>query len=252
MFVPVKKLPSFLSNYFSWMIKHRVRCFIVLILAVTAFIYFKPQKFADLWLTRDQQGQILFNFGHYKQAAVIFSDTRWQAYSLYGAELFQQSATLYNQYTRPDDVLARANSLAHDRRYVKARNLYQKILDLDENNQAALNNIKIVQAIIDDVNRLSESQKEEGDSSKELGDEPQTGDGADKNQARIKQVEQLSAEQLLLDPKLNEMWLRQVQKDPARFLAQKFYMQNQQKQKSLPVSNVTQDSNYNDKGSEHD
>ncbi|MEY8213828.1 MAG: tetratricopeptide repeat protein [Colwellia sp.] len=220
-------------------------------LSVTVFIYLKPQKFIDLWLTRDQQGQILFNFAHYEKASAIFNDTRWQAYSLYGAEKFEQSATLYNQYSLPDDILSRANALAHDRRYVKARDLYQSILDNDGNNKGALNNIKIVQEIIDEVNLMSESQKtEDGDSVKELGDEPKTGDGAEKKEARKQKVDQLSAEQLLLDPKLNEMWLRQVQKDPARFLAQKFYMQNERKEKIPPVNKVKQ--NNSKKDSEND
>lgn len=238
------KLVPFLPTSLSWFKKNHVKCFVLLIITSAAFIYFKPQKFADLWLTRDQQGQIFFNLAHYDKASVAFDDTRWQAYSLYGAEKFKQSATLYNQYTKPADVLARANAFAHDRRYVKARNLYQSILDKDNSNKAAMNNIEIVQAIIDNVNRLSESQKaEDGDSIKELGDEPQTGDGADKKEARKQKVEQLSAEQLLLDPELNEMWLRQVQKDPARFLAQKFYMQNERKEKPAPLNNAVLNGN---------
>lgn len=232
------KFIPFLSTILHWLKTNRTKIFVLLMLVSAAFIYLKPQKSADLWLTRDQQGQILFNLAYYNEASTVFDDTRWQAYSFYGAEKFDQSATLYNQYTKPADVLARANAFAHNRRYVKARNLYQAILDKDDNNKAALNNIKIVQAIIDEVNRMSESQKtEDGDSVKELGDEPQTGDGAEKKEARKQEVEQLSAEQLLLDPKLNEMWLRQVQKDPARFLAQKFQMQNEQKEKAAPLSN---------------
>ena len=236
-----KKFVPFLSTSFSWFKMNRVKCFVLFILSGAAFIYMQPQKFVDLWLTRDQQGQILFNLEHYDKASAAFDDTRWQAYSLYGAEKFDQSATLYNQYTKPADILARANAFAHDRRYIKARNLYQSILDKDGNNKAAINNIEIVQTIIDDVNRLSESQKaEDGDSVKELGDEPQTGDGADKKELRKQKVEQLSAEQLLLDPELNEMWLRQVQKDPARFLAQKFYMQNERKEKSASLNKLEQ------------
>ncbi len=242
------KLVPFLSTSLSWFKKNRVKCFVMLMITSVAFIYLKPQKFADLWLTRDQQGQILFNLAYYDKASAAFDDTRWQAYSLYGAEKFDQSATLFNQFTKTEDVLARANAFAHDRRYVKARNLYQSILDIDNSNKAAMNNIKIVQEIIDNVNRLSENQKaEDGDSIKELGDEPQTGDGADKKEARKQKVEQLSAEQLLLDPELNEMWLRQVQKDPARFLAQKFHMQNERKEKSAPLNNV--DLNGNQVGS---
>jgi len=234
-----KKFFAFLSKSLNWFKINRVKCFVLFIFSCAAFIYLQPQKFVDLWLTRDQQGQILFNLGHYDKASAAFDDTRWQAYSLYGAEKFDQSATLYNQYTKTVDILARANAFAHDRRYVKARNLYQSILDKDSNNKAAINNIEIVQTIIDDVNRLSESQKaEDGDSVKELGDEPQTGDGADKKELRKQKIEQLTAEQLLLDPELNEMWLRQVQKDPARFLAQKFHMQNVRKEKSAPLNNL--------------
>lgn len=250
-----KRLASFLSTSLSWIKNNRSKCFVFLVLTSTAFIYLKPQKFADLWLTRDQQGQILFNLAHYDKASAAFEDTRWQAYSLYGAEKFDQSATLYNQFTKSEDLLARANAFAHDRRYVKARNLYQSILDKDNTNKAAINNIRIVQEIIDNVNRLSESQKpEDGDSIKELGDEPQTGDGADKKELRKQKIEQLSAEQLLLDPELNEMWLRQVQKDPANFLAQKFYMQNERKEKSPPLNSIGLNGNQVDskKESEND
>ena len=197
------------------------------IIGFSLFAYFKPQQFTDLWLTRDQQGQILFNFGHYQQASNTFKSTQWQAYSNYGAEQYKNAATLYAQFNDIDSQLAKANALAHGREYVKARDLYQQVLSTAPNNTAAKTNIAIVQAIIDEVNRLSESQRaEEGESIKELGDEPQTGDGAERKEApKEQEVEQLSAEQLLLDPSLNEMWLRQVQKNPANFLSQKFYMQ---------------------------
>lgn len=207
--------------------RHRAKSMTVLLMGVIVFAYFQPQKLADIWLTRDQQGQVLFNLHRYELAAVTFSNTRWQAYSYYGAEKFKQSATLYNQFTTSKDKLARGNALAQDSRYLEARDVYQLILDKEPENENALKNFNIVQAIIDEVNQFSESQKNDDEhTSKELGDEPQTGDGAEKKEIVIQEIEQLTAEQLLLDPKLNEMWLRQVQKDPARFLSQKFHMQN--------------------------
>ena len=214
--------------------KRKTAINLLTIIVLAGFVFLKPQQFADLWLTKDQQGKILFNRGYFDEAASTFTNTRWQAFSLYGAEQFDQAATLYSQFIRPEDVLARANALAHGRRYVKARDMYQTILDKDPENSAAQNNLKVVQAIIDDVNRLSESQKPDEGASKELGDEPQTGDGAEKQEAREQVVEQLSAEQLLLDPALNDMWLRQVQKDPARFLSKKFNMQNNQSSVDKP------------------
>ncbi|PKG81675.1 hypothetical protein CXF85_17020 [Colwellia sp. 75C3] len=203
------------------------------VIASCLFAYLKPQLFSDLWLTRDQQGQVLFNFGHYQQASNTFKNTQWQAYSSYGAEQYKNAVTLYSQFNDIDSQIAKANAFAHGREYINARNLYQQLLTIEPQNLAAQTNIKIVQAIIDEVNRLSASQKaEEGESIKELGDEPQTGDGAEREEApKEQEIEQLSAEQLLLDPNLNEMWLRQVQKNPANFLSQKFYMQQMIKTK---------------------
>ena len=198
------------------------------------FAYMKPQQFADFWLTPDQQGQVLFNLGHYQRASNTFQNTQWQAYSSYGGEQFKNAVTLYGQFNDVESQIAKANALAHGREYLKARNLYQQILMVDPQNTAASTNIIIVQAIIDEVNRLSASQApEDGEAIKELGDEPQTGDGADQKEAPTEaaEIEQLSAEQLLLDPSLNEMWLRQVQKNPANFLSQKFYMQQEMKHK---------------------
>ncbi len=207
--------------------KNRMVIITILLTGSSFFIYFKPQGFADLWLTRDQQGQLLFNLGYYQQASNTFKSSQWQAYSRYGAQQYKNAATLYGQFNDIDSQVAQANALAHAREYINARNLYQQILSLSPENAAAKANITIVQGIIDEVNLLSASQQaEEGESIKELGDEPQTGDGAERKETfKQQEIEQLSAEQLLLDPSLNDMWLRQVQKNPANFLSQKFYIQ---------------------------
>jgi len=195
---------------------------------LAAFIILKPNDFIDLWLTKDQQGQLLFNAGNYDQASKTFSNVRWQAFSAYGSEDYQAAATLYSQFNNKESLLARANALAHGRHYLKARDLYQEILVQYPDFGSAEQNRDLMQTIIDEVNMLSEAQRaEQGESIKELGDEPQTGDGAEKKEARPQKVEQLDAEQLLHDENLNKMWLRQVQKDPARFLSQKFYFQQE-------------------------
>ncbi len=203
-------------------LKQRLLWVAAVVFIIWAVVY--PQRFLDLWLTRDQQGQILFHQGKYAEAANRYSNAQWQAYSFYGAEQFKQSAILYSQYQDVESMMAQANALAHGAEYVKARNLYRKILEQNPSYQGAQKNLKIIQALIDDINRMSESQRPEGNS-KELGDEPQRGDGAEKKEARVQEIEQYTSEQLLLDPALNQMWLRQVQKDPANFLSQKFSLQ---------------------------
>jgi Ca-activated chloride channel family protein len=235
----------------SFNTKHNKRILIASSVIIgCVFAYIKPQQFADLWLTRDQQGQILFQLGHYQQASNTFKSTQWQAYSSYGAEQYKNAATLYSQFDNIDNQIAKANALAHGREYIKARNLYRHILTISPQNTAASTNIVIVQAIIDEVNRLSASQKaEDGESIKELGDEPQTGDGAEREEApKVQEIEQLTAEQLLLDPNLNDMWLRQVQKNPANFLSQKFYMQ--QELKNLRPVKTNNDTNAKNQGAD--
>lgn len=190
------------------------------------FIYFKPQAFTDLWLTRDQQGYVYFKLGKYDLAAVTFTNQRWQAYSFYAAEKFDEAAIIYDQFDDTESIFSRANALAHARRYVKSREIYKELLSIAPSHKGGINNLAIIEDIIKQVNLMSKSQKAEaGDAPQELGDKPQTGDGENKQELRKQEVEQYSAQQLLLDKQLNEMWLRQVQKDPASFLTNKFQMQ---------------------------
>lgn len=198
----------------------------------TAFFIIKPQAFINLWLSQDQQGQLLFNFENYENASKIFNDVHWKAFSAYGNEDYETAATFYSQFNDKENLLAQANALAHGRNYIKARDLYTDILNQYPNFKAAELNRSSLQAIIDEINLLSAAQQaEQGESIKELGDEPQTADGAEIKETPAQQMKQFSAEQLLLDPKLNEMWLRQVQKDPVRFLSQKFYLQQENRKK---------------------
>lgn len=210
--------------------KVKLASYFTVLAALIVFILIKPHAFIELWLSKDQQGALLFHHGNYQQASKTFSNIHWQAYSAYASEDFNTASTLYSQLTDQDSLLAQANALAHARHYLKARDLYQEILTQYPQNQAAKHNMSIVQQIIDEVNLLSKAQQaEQGESIKELGDEPQTGDGAERKTFKASPETLLTAEQLLLDPNINAMWLRQVQKDPERFLAQKFHFQQAQR-----------------------
>ncbi len=223
----------------TFITKHKRALWFTAISLSIVFIALKPNAFIDLWLTKDQQGQVLFNNGNYQQASKTFTSVHWQAFSSYGNEDYEAAAALYSQFSNKENLLAQANALAHGRHYLKARDLYQSILTQHPDFIAAEKNRAIVQAIIDEVNMLSQSQQpEQGESIKELGDEPQIGDGAKKQEARKQEIEQLSSEQLLLDPNLNDMWLRQVQKDPARFLSQKFYFQQEKRKEHKGKTNA--------------
>lgn len=225
----INRLLQKYSGLQGWLGRNKLKLIVIAVMAAFIFALIKPKSFANLWLTADQQGQLLFELGYYPLASTTFNNVKWQAYSAYGAELFEQSALYYGQFDDIDSVMAKANALAHAKHYLKARDIYQSLIEHQPDYQPAITNLKIVQDIIDSINLMSASQQpESGDGQKELGDdEPRRAEGADKMVWKTLEVEQLTSEQLLLDPSLNEMWMRQVQKDPGHFLSQKFYMQQQ-------------------------
>ena len=117
--------------------------------------------FVELWLTPDQYGRLLLELGYYEKAARIFDDAGWQAVAHYYGEDFAQAALLF---TRSDSTVAlfnEANARAHQRDYVGARKAYDDILSRDPSFSPATNNRELMQRIIDEANRLSESQSSE-------------------------------------------------------------------------------------------
>ena len=181
-------------------------------------------------LTPDQQGRYYLEKGDYKTAAERFENIAWRGIAYYRNENFKAAAEMFSRIETVEGYFNLGNALAHSRKYVLAVKTYEKVLKLDPEHEGALKNRDKIQDVIDEINLLSASQRaEQGDSSKQLGeDEPQTADGAERKDFVKREVEQLTAEQVLLDEKMNETWMRQVQKDPSRFLSIKFHMQLQQ------------------------
>lgn len=185
--------------------------------------------FADLWLTPDQQGRILFQQGRYRAAADRFNNPMWKGLAWYYAEDFKLAAEYFSRVDTLEARFNRANALAHEQNYLPAVRAYDQVLSEDPNFKQAQQNRDIVQAIIDEINLLSASQNDDrpgGDASRELGDDdPRRADGAERNIADATPLQQFSADQLLQDPAISAMWLRGVQRDPSHFLAVKFSMQ---------------------------
>ena len=186
--------------------------------------------FVNLWLTPDQQGRYYFNRGDYSTAAQRFHDPAWKGIAFYYQENFNAAIEMFTQIETTDGRFNLANAQAQGQHYVSAVETYDEVLKQSPSYLGATQNRARVQDIIDDINRLSESQQaEEGEASQELGDAPQRADGADQQkQRKQREIKQMSAEQVLGDQKMHAMWMRQIQQDPARFLSVKFQMQLRQ------------------------
>jgi Ca-activated chloride channel family protein len=185
--------------------------------------------FADLWLTPDQQGRLLFQQQRYSEAAQRFASPMWKGFAHYYAEEFKLAAEYFSRVDSEAARFNRANALAQRQDYLLAVRLYQQLLENNPEHAAAENNRQLVQALIDEINRMSESQADEpggSNSSKELGDdEAQRADGAERKTYPLEELVQFSADELLQDKAINAMWLRSVQRDASQFLSIKFSMQ---------------------------
>lgn len=185
--------------------------------------------FADLWLTPDQQGRLFMRTGNYREAARRFQDPQWQALAWYYAEEFMLAAEYFSRSDTDDALFNEANARAHARDYVRAVHRYDTLLIRNPEYPGAAANRDRVQALIDEINRISASQvPEDGVSSEEKsldGDDAIPAQGADELTWQQAELLQFSAEEILQDPATAQMWLRGVQQDPSNFLAIKFSMQ---------------------------
>lgn len=187
--------------------------------------------FADLWLTRDQQGRLLMQRGRYRDAAGRFQDPLWKGMAWYYAEEFMQAAEYFSRSDSDDALFNEANARAQGRDYMRAVKRYDRLLERNPQYPGAAKNRARVQQIIDDINRLSESQQQEqgvsGEDKDPGGDDAIPAQGADELSWEQQEVKQLSAEEILTDQATSDMWLRSVQQDPSNFLSIKFSMQLQ-------------------------
>ena len=202
------------------------------------------REFADLWLTRDQQGRLLLQLGRYPQAAARFNDLMWKGIAYYYSEDFMLAAEYFSRQDSDDALFNEANARAQGRDYVRAVSRYDRLLARTPDYSGATANRSQVSAIIDEIDRLSASQQQEAGAStqdKQLsGDDAIPAQGADEISWQQTEVIQLSAEDILQDAATSDMWLRGVQQDPSRFLAIKFGMQlrNAETKADMPSRNI--------------
>lgn len=194
------------------------------------------QWWVDLWLTPDQQGQRQFNQLNYLEAAKHFNDPMRKGIAYYYASEFKLAQAEFIEADSDLGLFYAANALARQREYVAARNLLRQLAEkepLDPKLRKDIeNNLAVIASIVEDVNRVSESQTgtlDGEESSKELGDQPKTGDGAEeKTSASLMEKETLNAEQILGSDELANKWLTKVEANPKFFLSRKFMLQLQQ------------------------
>ncbi|CAH7416886.1 VWA domain-containing protein [Vibrio sp. 070316B] len=188
----------------------------------------------DLWLTPDQQGQRLLNQQEYLEAAKHFEDPLRKGVAYYYAREFKLAHSAFLQVDSDFGLYNAASALARQREYLAARDLLKSLNDkpdLDSNLKPEVqHNLAVVNGIVEEVNRTSESQAGTTDGPEESfeldEDKPRTGDGAEEETvAELMLKETLNANEILGSQELADKWLKRVEADPKYFLRAKFQIQ---------------------------
>jgi Ca-activated chloride channel family protein len=191
------------------------------------------QAWMNLWLTPEQQGQWYFERGEFLRAAEHYQEPLNKGIAYYYGRDFKSAQAQFLQVQNNDlGTLYLGNALARQREYLAARNLYRalaKDAQSDDIAEKATHNYQVMQSLVDEINRFSESQKGTTDGpeeSIELGDNPQTADGADETTtSEMMLKETLNAREILGSEELADKWLSRVEADPKNFLRNKFQIQ---------------------------
>ncbi|PSW09993.1 VWA domain-containing protein [Photobacterium sanctipauli] len=192
------------------------------------------QMWMDLWLTPDQQGQYYFNQKEYDKAAQHYANPLYRGMAYYYAANYKLAYSAFVQAETEQGLLYAGNALARQREYLAARDLYFQLAEQaksDAIRAEAKHNYDVLKGIVDEINRVSESQSGTTDGpeeSFELGDDqPRTAEGAEEQvDASMMVRKTLNANEILGSEELADKWLRRVEADPKYFLQAKFQLQN--------------------------
>lgn len=220
--------------------RHPFKVLAVVYLAIfSSWIGFQLNRgktFESLLFSQEQRAQLDFNEGNYLEAGKRFSDPLRSGLSFYLAEDFTTAAKKFQSIESDEALFNLANSFAHGYNFLYSLATYNVLLERSPEYPGALKNRAIVQGVVDEMKALGESQQPEGGTSQEEMDHPMNME-FDKEQIEFGEQEapeQLTADQLLNDPELADLWMKQVQSDPAEFLSNKFHLQLQNEEAAQP------------------
>lgn len=180
----------------------------------------EASRFANLWLTPDQQGRLAFDRGDYAAAANLFADPMWRGISAYRAYDFLAAAQEFSRVDTVEGKFALGNAQAQNHAFEKATAAYDEVLKAQPGNVAATTNRAIVQAALEA--REKKRRKQEKDDSAppdEKADETRV----DPRQKGGKTIRVTPED--VTTAGAAEAWMRQVQTSPADFLKLKFAIQ---------------------------
>lgn len=200
----------------GWTIRWSTAAF-VMMLGLPAPAAAQEWRFADLWLTKDQQGQLAFNRGDFVTAAERYADPFRKGVALYRAGRFDDAVKTLALVNTPESDYNQGNALARLGRYPDAVARYEAALKRRPDFPAAAANLAIVKALIPPPKKDDEQQAFDPN---QKADKLVFDDKGKKGKAG--QVDS-GGEQTA------ELWMRNIQTTPAGLLRRKFAIEAERK-----------------------
>jgi Ca-activated chloride channel family protein len=205
-------------------------------------------EFIDLWLTRDQQGQGLFDEGKFAEAAERFENPLWKGFAYYRNGDFEDAAAAFSLIPTAEGFYNLGMAYAEMERWANARDAFTKALEINPDFREARENRDYVIKIIEERKQRFQTptsmedrmfgRSEENEELRDMegGEDEQTEGGKNKPEEDLAQQMALQPppgdrmmpmdNQMPMDKEqARELVLRQLSDDPAIFLKRKFQYQ---------------------------
>ena len=171
-------------------------------------------RFADLWLTRDQQGRLAYEGGDFAGAAALFRDPMWKGVAASRAGDWDAAVDAFARRESPEALFDLGNAYARRGDLPLAVQAYEQALALRPGWREARENRDRVAAFIPKPKKDDEEEGEEAPDVKP--DEVRFDDKGKKGKEARVDVSEKQA---------GEIWLRGLTTSPAGFLRRKFASQ---------------------------
>ncbi|HEY0468714.1 MAG TPA: tetratricopeptide repeat protein, partial [Polyangiaceae bacterium] len=183
-------------------------------------------RVADIWLTPDQQGRLLFEQGRYAEAAQRFSDPMWKGLSFYAEGKFADAAAAFAALESKQGLYNLGNAYAQGGKLAAALHAYNRALALAPTFRQARHNADLMRELI-------AAQQEDTDKDDLINKDPHQGPSDEKTKVSQDQLaqmipppskqgeEQAGADETALSPAEEAAWLRHAESDPKQFLKRK-------------------------------
>ncbi|BCX68489.1 VWA domain-containing protein [Pseudomonas izuensis] len=166
----------------------------------------------DAFFTRDQQGRWAFEHEHFPQAAAHFIDPYWKGIAAYNAADFDLALASFARLQTPQAYFYLGNIYVRRFKFDEAIAAYTQALKLQPQFPEAIANLALAIALQKDTESAEQNAPETKPDDIKMDKAP------GKGQSKPVQTQQAASD---------EQWLQNLSTSPAKFLKQKFSLQDQ-------------------------